>query len=354
MFIDMVGSLSVIRDKDPEDAREILASALEGMTSAVQAYGGVVTEVQGDGVMAIFGAPAAQDDHAVRACHAALRAHSLLARNQSVSVALRIGMNSGEVVVGSALDDFANVYTATGAVVHIAARVQNAAAARSTVLSEQTAALVDEAMQLQPLGSSSLKGLAEPMNLFRLVGPIGRPQVTGPIPHAFVGRAGPLAFLAEALEQAVRGKGAVCVLAGDAGIGKTALLERFIAAHRQAVTIVRSAAEHHTSVAALQPFAAIVSHLLRIDGSEGAPRESAVASRLAAIGLAGMALEPALLDLLGSDEIRGVRAEAGAPAAHDLTRSAVVEVIVAASRQRALLITIEDFQRTDSATIALI
>ena len=174
VFIDMVGSLSAIQDKDPEDAHEVLASALGVMTQAVHAYGGVVTERQGDGIMAVFGAPAALEDHAARACHAALRLHSMVQHDLAGRFSIRIGMNSGEVAVGSALSDFANDYTATGAVVHIAARLQSLAAPNSTVMTAQTAALVRETMRTESIWASVLKGLETPVEIHRLVGPLGR------------------------------------------------------------------------------------------------------------------------------------------------------------------------------------
>lgn len=354
LFIDMVGSLSLIRDKDPEDARDVLALALGIMTHAVQAYGGVVTETQGDGLMAIFGAPAAQDDHAVRACNAALRAHSVVAQGLAVPISLRIGMNSGEVVVGLALDELANAYTATGAVVHIAARVQNAAPPDTTLLTEQTAALLKDVMQVEPIGSAVLKGLPDPVSLFRLVGPIERHRMAGNLPTSFVGRAGPLAALHGALERATRGQGAAFAVIGEAGIGKTALIEQFLFQCEHGGTTVRSGADHHTSVAPLQPLTDIVAQLLEISDAPPSLRASLLGSRLTVLGLDRPALEPPLFDLLAIEGVADDWLELSASTRHDLVRSAVVDVLVATSRLRPLLIAIEDLQRSDSATIALI
>jgi len=239
MFIDMVGSLSVIRDKDPEDAHAVLASALEVMTQAVHAHGGVVVDRTGDGIMAIFGAPTAQEDHATRACHAALRLHRLVAHTLADRIALRVGMNSGEVAVGSASSDFSIDYTATGAVVHIAARLQGIAPSNATVMTAQTAALVRDEMLTEPLGRQSLKGLADPIELHRLVGPASAGDRTPrPMQREFVGRAAELGFLDEALARGLDARGCVCGLSGDAGIGKTALIDRFAHRHRSTVTVI--------------------------------------------------------------------------------------------------------------------
>jgi len=203
MFVDVVGSLGVIRDKDPEDAHELLAAALAVMTEAVHAYGGVVVDRQGDGVMAIFGAPAAQEDHAARACLAALRLHALVRLKRAAEFALRAGLNSGEVAVGSALNDFATDYTATGAVVHIAARLQSEAPANATVMSEHTAALVREVMLTETLGPVLLKGLDTPIALHRLIGPIAEvDRVRQGTQGLFVGRARELSALEAALAEA--------------------------------------------------------------------------------------------------------------------------------------------------------
>ncbi len=352
----MVGSLSVIRDKDPEDAHEVLTAALEVMTEAVHAYGGVVADRQGDGIMAIFGAPAAQDDHATRACYAALRLHSLVARTLAARIALRVGMNSGEVAVGSALNDFAIDYTATGAVVHIAARLQGLAAPNSTVMTAQTAALVRDAMLTEPIGRSVLEGLAAPLDLHRLVGPMTTERYRSPgrMRRAFVGRVAALAALDEALAAALDGRGGVLGVCGEAGIGKTTLIERFAHRQRRAIALIRSTAEHHTSVAAFQPFAEVMLQLLGLGELPPAQRRSALTARLAAFGLDQRTYEPPLLDLL---DLGGLPESWGGFAPlmrHDLIGSAVIAVLLAESRRRKLVVVLEDLQRADSATIELV
>ena len=354
VFIDMVGSLSVISDKDPEEAHEVLTSALGVMTEAVHAYGGVVMDRQGDGIMAIFGAPAAQDDHAARACHAALRLHSLVARTLADRLAVRVGMNSGEVAVGSALNDFANEYTATGAVVHIAARLQSLAPANATVMTAQTAALVRDVMLTEPVGRSMLKGLAAPLDLHRLVGPISARDRAPGLGRAFVGRAATLAALDDSLAAALDGRGCVFAVSGDAGIGKTALIERFAQRHRRAIELIRSTAEHHTSVAPVQPFAEVVLQLLGLSAVPPAQRRSALAARLATLQLDQHIFEPPLLDLL---DLKGLPDSWGALAPllrHGRIGSAVIQVLLAESRRRKLVVVLEDLQRADSATIELV
>lgn len=355
VFIDMVGSLSVIGDKDPEDAHEVLTTALGVMTQAVHAYGGVVLDRQGDGIMAIFGAPVSQEDHASRACYAALRLHALVARTLPAGIALRVGMNSGEVAVGSALNDFAAGYTATGAVVHIAARLQSIAAPNATVMTEQTRALVRDVMQTESIGHSEIRGLAVALELYRLIGPITeRDRSPALSRRPFVGRARALAALDDALAAALSGSGCVVGLSGDAGIGKTTLVERFLQRQNPSVVLIRSSAEHHTSVAAFQPFADIVVQLLGLGDIPLAQRRLAMAERLAVLGLDPRNYESALLDLLDLEGLPESWSGLAPLLRYNLIGSAVIALLLAESRFRELVLVLDDLQRADTPTIELI
>lgn len=355
VFIDMVGSLSAIRDKDPEDAHELLTSAMGLMAQAVRAFGGVVAETAGDGIMAIFGAPAAQEDHALRACFAALRLHSLVAQGMSGRLSLRVGINSGEVAVGTVPNDFSSDYTATGAVVHIAARLQAFAQPNETVLTEQTASLVRDAMITQPIGPSTLKGLTETILLHRLMGPhppAARQQSARS--RAFVGRASELDALDTAVAAARGGYGCAVGVSGEAGIGKTALIDQFVQRHESAVQLVRCTVEYHAGVAPLRPFADVMSQLLGLEPLSPPQRREALSARLLDLSLPPEVFEAALMDLLGLE---------GAPASWrvlsplirgDLVDSAVTHVLTSQSRSRSLVVVLEDLQRADSATLELV
>ena len=356
VFIDMVGSLGIIRDKDPEDAHELLESAMAVMAEAVHAYGGVVADRLGDGVMAIFGAPVSQDDHATRACQAALRLHDLVERRLAARVALRVGMNSGEVAIGSALNDFAANYTATGAVVHIAARLQAVAAPNTTVMAARTAALVRDVMQTEPIGQLTLKGLDAPLDVHRLVGPIAGRDRSAPPPagNTFLGRDAALAVLDQALASALEGRGSVVGVSGEAGIGKTTLIERFAQRQQHALTLVRGTAEHHTSVAPFQLFAGVVLQLLGLGDVPVAQRGAQVAARLSALGLDLRTCEPPLRDLLDLSELPPGWDGLAPVLRHDLIGSAVIEVLLAESRRRKLLVVLDDLQRVDAPTVNLV
>ena len=135
LFADLKGSMELLADRDPEEARKLLDPVLERMMEAVHRYEGTVNQVMGDGIMALFGAPLAHEDHAVRACYAALKMQEVvrrysaeLRRGQGVEVQIRVGLNSGDVVVRSIGSDLRMDYTAVGQTTHLAARMEQLAA----------------------------------------------------------------------------------------------------------------------------------------------------------------------------------------------------------------------------------
>jgi len=177
LFADMKGSMELLVDRDPEDARRILDAAVERMMEAVHCYEGTVNQVIGDGIMALFGAPVAHEDHAVRACYASLRMQeavrrysSELRRASGVEVQIRVGLNSGEVVVRSIGSDLHMDYAAVGATTHLAARMEQLAAPGSIRLTTGTLHLAEGFLQVTPLGPVPVKGLQEPVEVFELVG----------------------------------------------------------------------------------------------------------------------------------------------------------------------------------------
>jgi class 3 adenylate cyclase len=177
LFADLKGSMELLADRDPEEARKLLDPVLELMMEAVHRYEGTVNQVMGDGVMALFGAPLAHEDHAVRACYAALRMQEAVRRYsdelrhaQGVEVQIRVGLNSGDVVVRSIGSDLRMDYTAVGQTTHLAARMEQLAAPGSIRLTAGTLQLAEGFVQVTPLGPVPIKGLGEPAEVFALVG----------------------------------------------------------------------------------------------------------------------------------------------------------------------------------------
>src|SRR5216117_2663146 len=177
LFADLKGSLELIADRDPEEARQLLDPVLEHMMAAVHRYEGTVNQVMGDGIMALFGAPLAHEDHAVRACYAALAMQEALRRyaeevrrTQGLLVQMRVGLNSGEVVVRAIGNDLHMDYSAVGQTTHLAARMEQLATPGSILLTAATLWLVEGLVQVTPLGPVPVKGVAAPVEVFELMG----------------------------------------------------------------------------------------------------------------------------------------------------------------------------------------
>jgi len=175
LFADMEGSMELLAARDPEEARRLLDPVLERMMEAVHRYEGTVNQVMGDGIMALFGAPLAHEDHAVRACYAALRMQELIRqysdevrRVMGTPVSIRVGLNSGEVVVRSIRNDLHMDYSAVGQSTHLASRMEQAALPGSILLTANTMRLVEGYVKVKPLGPIAIKGLKDPMEAYEL------------------------------------------------------------------------------------------------------------------------------------------------------------------------------------------
>jgi class 3 adenylate cyclase len=173
LFADLKGSMELLAERDPEEARKILDPVLERMIEAVHRYEGTVNQVMGDGIMALFGAPLAHEDHAVRACYAALRMQDRVTRyaedarrTHGVNVQIRIGLNSGEVVVRAIGSDLHMDYTAVGQTTHLAARMEQLSSPGSILLTPSTLALVEGFVAVTALGPVPVKGVADPMEVY--------------------------------------------------------------------------------------------------------------------------------------------------------------------------------------------
>jgi class 3 adenylate cyclase len=169
MFADLKGSLELLADRDPEDARRILDPVLELMMQAVHRYEGTVNQVMGDGIMALFGAPLAHEDHAVRACYAALRMQEAIAqyaegvfRSHGVAVHIRVGLNSGEVVVRAIGSDLHMDYTAVGQTTHLAARMEQMATPGTILLAPATLQFAEGYVQVAARGRSRSRACRMP------------------------------------------------------------------------------------------------------------------------------------------------------------------------------------------------
>src|SRR5881628_2032075 len=242
LFADLKGSMELLADRDPEEARKLLDPVLERMMEAVHRYEGTVNQVMGDGIMALFGAPLAHEDHAVRACYAALamqesmqRYSDEVRRTHGLTMQIRVGLDSGEVVVRAIHNDLYMDYSAVGQTTHLAARMEQLATPGTILLTAATLRLAEGLVQVNALGQFPVKGLTEPVEVFELTGASTiRRRLQASAARGltrFVGRQQELAALQQALERAGAGHGQVVAVVGEAGVGKSRLVYEFVHSH---------------------------------------------------------------------------------------------------------------------------
>ncbi len=243
LFADLKGSMELLADRDPEEARKILDPVLERMMEAVHRFEGTVNQVMGDGIMALFGAPLAHEDHAVRACYAALRMQDIVKRYAEevhravgVPIHIRVGLNSGEVVVRSIGSDLRLDYTAVGQTTHLAARMEQMAMPGSILISSATLDLAEGYVVVSALGPRPIKGLERPIEVFEVTAAgSARSRLQAAAARGltrFVGRDAEMEQLRRALEKAAQGHGQVAAVVGEPGIGKSRLVYELIHSHR--------------------------------------------------------------------------------------------------------------------------
>lgn len=243
LFADIKGSLELIEGSDPEQARALLDSTIRAMMEAVHRYEGTVNKVMGDGIMALFGAPLAHEDHAVRACYAALAMQQAIRRTaedsrrrHGVEVQVRVGLNSGEVVVRAIGNDLTMDYDAIGETTHLAGRMEQLAVPGTVRLTADTLRLAEGFVEVNPLGPIPVKGLAEPVEAFELTGATAtRTRFQAAVARGltrFVGRQTELEALNRALAQAGEGQGQLFAVVGEPGVGKSRLFYEFTRSRR--------------------------------------------------------------------------------------------------------------------------
>jgi class 3 adenylate cyclase len=243
LFADVKGSMELAERVDAEAWHGIMDRFFAILTDGVHRFEGTVNQYTGDGIMALFGAPIAHEDHAQRACFAALQLRDALQayarelkREQALQFSTRIGINSGEVVVGRIGDDLRMDYTAQGHTVGLAARMESLASPDTIYLTQATADLCDGYFELADLGAFSVKGNSGQVHVHELRG-VGALRTRFDVSRArglsrFVGRGDEMEVLDRALERARRGHGQVVGVVAHAGVGKSRLCFEFVERHR--------------------------------------------------------------------------------------------------------------------------
>jgi class 3 adenylate cyclase/tetratricopeptide (TPR) repeat protein len=367
LFADLKGSMELLADRDPEEARKLLDPVLEHMMEAVHRYEGTVNQVMGDGIMALFGAPLAHEDHAVRACYAALRMQDAirryaneLRRSHGVTVRIRVGLNSGEVVVRAIGNDLHVDYTAVGQSTHLAARMEQLADPGSTLLTSATAELAEGFVEVNPLGPTPVRGMTEPVEVYELTGAgTARSRLQAAALRGltkFVGRAAEVAQLGEALDRARAGHGQLAAVVGEAGLGKSRLFWEFTRSHRtDGCRIVEAGSVSYGKATAYLPVIDLLRAYFEIETrDDGRKILEKVTGKLLSLDRALEPSLPALLALLDVPLEDAEWARLDPPQRRQRTLDAVKRVLLRESHVQPLVVVFEDLHWIDGETQALL
>ncbi len=359
LFADIRNSTILIDNLDPEAGLRRLQPALDCMRAAVERYGGVVNRTQGDGIMALFGAPRPHEDHAVRACMAALFMQDATARLRDPDLAIRVGVHSGEVVIQTLNNTLYQTLDAAGANVHLASRLEQMAEHGRILLTGGTFAAAKEFVTCRPLGPQPIRGLAAPVDVFELTGvrhaPAselfrGRPRLS-----PLSGRADIVTALESELANAIAGNGRVLGIAGEAGIGKSRLSFEFAEnCRKKGIRVYEARVLAHGRATPLQPVLELLRAYCGVKAGEtGAAARQQVVSTLQLLP-AGEEAVLITLDLLGlADPARP------SPRLDPVVRKTrLIELIrsiaSAGRRDHATVILIEDLHWIDAASNELV
>ena len=367
LFADLKGSMELLADRDPEEARQLLDPVLERLMAAVHRYEGTVNQVMGDGIMALFGAPLAHEDHAVRACYAALamqeamrRYSAEVRRTHGVEVQIRVGLNSGEVVVRAIGNDLHMDYSAIGQTTHLAARMEQLATPGSIRLTAETLRLAEGLLQVTPLGPVPVKGLPEPVEVYELVGASAlRRRLQAAAARGltrFVGRQPELEALQQALTRAETGHGQVVAIVGEAGVGKSRLVYECLHAHRlQEWLVLESASVSYGKATPYFPVIDLLKRYVRVEeGDDLRTIRARVTGQVLTLDATLQEAIPALLSLLDAvpDDSPFLRLDP--PQRRQRVLEALKRVLLRESQVQPLLLVFEDLHWIDAETQALL
>src|SRR5687768_9713427 len=367
LFADLKGSMELLADRDPEEARRLLDPVLERMMEAVHRYEGTVNQVMGDGIMALFGAPLAHEDHAVRACYAALRMQEAVKpyaqevqRTRGLPIQIRVGLNSGEVVVRSIGSDLRMDYTAVGQTTHLPARMEQIAMPGTVLLAPDTLQLAAGYVHVQVLGPMSVKGLSDPIEVYELIGAgTARSRLQAAAVRGlskFVGRDAELETLRRTLEQAGDGHGQVVALVGEPGVGKSRLVWEFSHSHRtQGWLTLASGSVSYGKATSYLPVIDLLKSYCGIEKRDDHRHiREKLTGKLLTLDPALQPLLPALLSLLDLPVDDSQWQAFDPPQRRQRTLDALKRLILRETQEQPLVLVCEDLHWVDAETQALL
>ncbi|HVY78457.1 MAG TPA: adenylate/guanylate cyclase domain-containing protein [Solirubrobacterales bacterium] len=364
LFADVQGSMDLAEQQDPEQWHAIMQRFFATLADAVHRFEGTVDKFTGDGIMAVFGAPIAHEDHARRACYAALKMlddvgeyAAELRRGHGLNFSTRIGINSGEVVAAEVGE---GGYTAVGHTVGLAQRMEALAEPGKAYLTESTAGLAHGFMELADLGQFEIKGSSHPVGVFELAG-VGSARSRLDLSRErgfsrFVGRDEEMATLDAALGQAERGEGAAIGIVAEPGVGKSRLCHEFAERCRErGVEVFECQAQAHGRTI---PFMPVLQMLRSYFGIADGDPERIVREKIAGRTLLldpDFAEElPLLFDFLGVPDPDRPLPQLSAEARQRALRSAVCRLVRAPNRRDSIVALVEDLHWMDEGSATLL
>ena len=367
LFADLKDSTELIRGLDPEAAQQLLDPAIHLMMDAVHRFEGTVNQVLGDGIMALFGAPIAHEDHALRACYAALAMQAAMQptteavrRTRGLELRMRVGLNSGEVVVRAIGNDLHMDYSAVGETTVLAARMEQMATPGSIRLTPSTLGLVEGLVRVNALGPVPVKGLLDPVDVFELVGASAlRRRFQAAAARGltrFVGRQPEIEALHRALAQAAGGHGQVVALVGEAGVGKSRLAYEFVHAHpTQGWRVLESVSVSYGKATPYFPVLDLLKRYCHVDdGDDARTIRAKVTGQVLTLDETLQDILPALLSLLEVLPDDSPFRTLDPPQRRQRTLQALKRVLLRESQVQPLLLVFEDLHWIDAETQALL
>jgi class 3 adenylate cyclase/predicted ATPase len=366
LFADIKGSTELMRDLDPEEARAIVDPALKLMIDAAHRYDGYVVQSTGDGIFALFGAPVAHEDHPQRALHAAIAMRDALRHSGEElkkqgrpGVEVRIGINTGEVVLRMIHTGGHTEYTPVGHATNLAARMQSVAPANGVVISDDSRRLVEGYFELRDLGPTEIKGIAEPINVYEVTG-------AGPLRGhfelaarrgltKFVGREREVAEMKRALELARSGHGQIVAAVAEAGTGKSRLIYEFKRLVPDDCRVLEAYSVSYGKASAYLPVLELLYDYFGIEGTdEPARRREKMAARLDALDPALNEIRPYLFALVGIQDTPDPLAQMDPQVKRRRTLEAIKRIILRESLNQPTVVIFEDLHWIDGETQALL
>jgi len=368
LFADIKGSMEFLAELDPEDAQKLLLDpVLERMIEAIHRYEGTVNKVMGDGIMALFGAPLAHEDHALRACYAALRMQETvtryaddLQRSHGIPVTIRVGLNSGDIVVRSVGNDLHMDYTVVGQTVHLASRMEQMAKPGSVLITANTLQLAEGYIAIRPLGPVPVKGLPHPLAVYEVTGAsVARTRLQAALGRGltrFVGRDVELEELRRAQQRVGGGNAQVVAIVGEAGVGKSRLVHEFIHSHRAANwLIVEASSVSYGKATPYLPVIELLRHYFKVNVHDSTRSiHEKVAGKILTLDASLLDAMPPVLDLLDALEhehpFRSLE-----PSQHrQRTYQAITRLLLSESHVQPLIVIFEDLHWNDALSLGLL